>query len=271
MPQDLPLFCISLALYALAALLFALGLTGDSDKKFRAGLILAIAGVLLHTVSLGLRWYFSGHMPGNNLYELNSVGGWLSVLVYLGFQARYPKVRSVGLIVLAITLGMMLYGVSKPHDIGPLSEEYQSRWFFLHIVSAFLAYSCYVVATSAAVLLILKHHLGMQKLFVGRLPEGDLLVEVNARFVAYGMVGHAVMLVSGSVWANTAWGRYWNWDPVETWSLITWLIYAFHLHARAFLHWNGLRLAWVSILALGAIVFTFWGVSHLPTGAVSGL
>jgi len=270
MPPDLPLFCISLALYGLAALWFALGLTGKAESRNRTALVLTSIGVCLHTVSLGLRWYYSGHMPGNNLYELNSVGGWLSVLVYLGFQARYPRVRSLGLMVLVITILMMLYGASKPSSIGPLSEEYQSRWFFLHIVSAFLAYSCYVIATSAAVLLLLKYHLGVRTPFAAALPDEELLLEINTRFVAYGMVGHAVMLTSGSVWANTAWGRYWNWDPVETWSLITWLIYGFHLHARSFLHWGGVRLAWITIAALIAIVFTFWGVSHLPTGAMGG-
>ena len=170
----------------------------------------------------------------------------------------------VGVFVLGITLAMMLYGVNTPHTLGPLSEEYQSPWFYIHIISAFLAYGCYVIATSAAILFLFRALLERVSPTQLKLPSNELLEDLNVRFVAYGFGGHAIMLASGSVWANTAWGSYWGWDPVETWSLITWLIYGFHLHARTFLGWDIRRLAWISIGALIAIIFTFWGVSHLP-------
>ncbi|MCK4535675.1 MAG: cytochrome c biogenesis protein CcsA, partial [Desulfuromonadales bacterium] len=260
---DLNLFWVALAGYLLAGIVLALGLKKGEPLAKKGVLVLWVA-LAIHTISLGLRWQAAGHLPGNDLYELNSVGGWLTVAIYLWIERQYPKARGLGVVVLMLTIGMMLYGVSRPHAIAPLSDEYQSGWFFVHILSAFYAYGCYVIATAAGLLFLVRHY-RKGDTFSERLPSQDLLENLNGRLIAYGFCGHAIMLASGSIWANSAWGRYWGWDPVETWSLITWLIYAFHLHARTFLHWKGHRLAWITVLALIAIVFTFWGVPHLPT------
>ena len=265
MTTDLLFFWLSIGLYFIAILLFFWGLIVNRERSLVLGTFGCGGGFMVQTISLGLRWYHSGHMPGDNLYELNAVGGWFTVLFFLILQRYYPKVRLLGIIVLALSMVMMLYGVFSPHSMGPLSDEYQSHWFYFHIISAFLAYSCYVIATSAAIMYLVKQY-RLRLIDLERLPALDFLEDLNSRFVMYGFGGHAMMLASGSIWANTAWGSYWSWDPVETWSLITWLVYGFHLHARSFLGWRGDRLAWTSILALVAIVFTFWGVPHLPSG-----
>jgi len=260
--NDIFLFWIALAGYLVAIGLLLTSLKKDESLAVK-GVWVVCAALALHTVSLGLRWQAAGHLPGNDLYELNSVGGWLTVAIYLWIQRQYPKFRGLGAVILLLTIGMMLYGISKPHAIAPLSEEYQSGWFFVHILSAFYAYGCYVIATSAGLLYLVRHYRGGP--FSERLPSQELLENLNGRLIGYGFCSHAIMLTSGAIWANSAWGRYWGWDPVETWSLITWLVYAFHLHARTFLHWKGQRLAWISVVALITIVFTFWGVPHLPT------
>ena len=262
---DLLLFWTATAFYGIAILVFLGGHVVQKDKALDLGIHFITAGLVGQTASLALRWYYSGHMPGNNIYELNLVGGWFTVLFFVLLQRFYPNTKVLGTIVLAITLVMMLYGYFKPHSIGTLSDEYQSHWFYVHIISAFLAYSCYVIATSAAILYLGKEY-NAKMAANERLPGQEFLEDLNSRFVMYGFGGHAVMLASGSIWANTAWGSYWSWDPVETWSLVTWLIYGFHLHAGSFLGWKGDRLAWTSILALIAIIFTFWGVPHLPSG-----
>jgi len=261
---ELYLFWATIFFYSAPIGFFFYGLAVKTEKPFEIGVNIVLCGLIIQTIALVLRWFLSGHMPGNNIYELNAVGAWCAVLIYLWLQHYYHQTRVLGIVVLVISISMMLYGISKPHGIGPLSDEYQSPWFYIHIISAFLAYSCYVIATSAAILFLFGQ-LENERWARMRLPSSNFLEDINARFVAYGFGGHAVMLASGSIWANSAWGSYWNWDPVETWSLITWLIYAFHLHARTFLGWSGRRLAWISIVALIAIVFTFWGVSHLPS------
>lgn len=264
MNSDIVLFFITLSLYILAIFTLFYGLIVKSEKPFKTSVNIIVAGFVFQTLSLALRWYSSGHMPGNNLYELNAVGGWFAILFFLLLQFYYPRLRVLGVFILSVSIIMMLYGISKPHGMGPLSEEYQSHWFYIHIISAFLAYSCYVVATSAALLFLSVRYRLKWLVGISKGVSEDFLEDLNVRFVAYGFGGHAVMLASGSIWANSAWGSYWSWDPVETWSLITWLIYGFHLHARLFLNWKGGRLAWTTIIALIAIIFTFWGVPHLP-------
>lgn len=269
MPQsELIALGAAIVCYFMAMVVFLYGLVVRKEKPFSVATGGIYVGFVAHIISLALRWYFSGHMPGDNIYELNSVGAAFTVVFFLGLQRSYKNIRPVGIFVLAISLVMIGYGLSKPHLLGPLSDEYQSPWFYVHIISAFLAYSCYVIATSAAILYLLRRHNLKFFAFWEQLPASDFLEDLNSRFVAYGFAGHAIMLASGSIWANTAWGSYWSWDPVETWSLITWLIYAFHLHARTFQGWKGNRLAWITILALVAIVFTFWGIPHLPEASV---
>lgn len=262
---ELVLFWTTVALYLSGAGVFVYGLFAGSERPFGSGVAIVVLGSVLHGAALGLRWRLTGHMPGDNIYELNSIGAWLAVLIYVGVQHYYPNMRALGVVVLGIGVLVMLYGISKPHKMGPLSGEYQSGWFYAHIISAFLAYGCYVIATSASVFILAGRHATAINWFAAKLPSPGFLEDLSYRMISYGFAAHAVMLASGSIWANTAWGSYWNWDPVETWSLVTWLIYAFYLHARAFLGWRGARLAWVTILALIAIIYTFWGVPHLPS------
>lgn len=259
---ELILFWITIGSYLLAGGILFYGLRRKEELLFKSGVWIISMGLAVQTIGLGLRWYHSGHMPGDNLYELNSVGAWIAVLIYLCLQFYYRKIRVLGAIILPISILMMLYGISKPHEMGPLSDEYQSGWFYVHILSSFIAYGCYVIATASSVFILLRVNLGQLQ---DKLPSSEFLEDLSYRLIAYGVGAHAIMLASGSIWANKAWGSYWNWDPVETWSLITWLIYAFYLHARPFLGWRGKRLAWITILALIAIIFTFWGVSHLPS------
>lgn len=259
---ELILFCITIGLYITASGMFLYGLIRKEEMLFKFGVWIISIGLAAQTIALALRWYHSGHMPGDNLYELNSVGAWIAVLIYLCLQFYYRKIRVLGAIILTISILMMLYGISKPHEMGSLSDEYQSGWFYVHILSSFIAYGCYVIATASSVFILLRANL---ERFQDKLPSSEFLENLSYRLIAYGVGAHAVMIASGSIWANKAWGSYWNWDPVETWSLITWLIYAFYLHARPFFGWKGKRLAWITIFALIAIIFTFWGVSHLPS------
>nr|WP_246325249.1 cytochrome c biogenesis protein CcsA [Dissulfurirhabdus thermomarina] len=178
--------------------------------------------------------------------------------VYLWIQRRYPGTRHLGLFATAAALALLLYGAAHPHAPAPLAEEYRSGWFAVHVLAAFAAYGCYVTSTAAAAALLLPPRRRE------RLPGPDRLEDLAFRLAAHGFVFHAAMLASGAVWAANAWGRYWSWDPVETWSLATWLLYAFFLHARAFLGWHGRRLAAVSLAAFASIVYTFWGVPHIP-------
>jgi cytochrome c-type biogenesis protein CcsB len=101
---------------------------------------------------------------------------------------------------------------------------------------------------------------------MGLLPEKDLLDELNYQSVAVGFPMLTLGVILGAFWGHVAWGRYWGWDPKETWAFISWLVFAFFLHMRIFAGWNGRRIAWIGLLGAGSIVFTYWGVNFLLTG-----
>jgi ABC-type transport system involved in cytochrome c biogenesis permease subunit len=147
-----------------------------------------------------------------------------------------------------------------PGDLAPLEPPYRSSWLAVHVLFAWIAFGSYVVAAAIA---------GYQ-LWIGRggrssdrLPALD---EGSARLVAVGFLGHTVMIASGAIWAHGLWGRYWAWDPIETWSLVSWLTYAMVLHFRFTLGWTGRRAAWLGVAAAASIVVTFFGI-----GAVSNV
>jgi len=258
---EMAFFWPALAGYGVATFLLLLSLASRKENLLRGGRNFLRAAFILHTAALALRWYQTGHMPGANIYELSSAGAWCTILAYQILLARYRHMSFIGPPLLLISLAMLLQGVSRSGSMGPLSEEYQSLWFYLHAVAAFLAYACYAIAAAAGILILGDSRLRPR---MANLPGPELLLDMNSRFVAHGFFYHAVMLTSGSVWADSAWGRYWGWDPVETWSLVAWLLFAFHLHSRRFLGWNGKRLAWLTLLALSSVFLAFWGVSHLP-------
>ncbi|MFC1592166.1 cytochrome c biogenesis protein, partial [Thermodesulfobacteriota bacterium] len=142
----------------------------------------------------------------------------------------------------------------------PMGPAYQSMWLVVHVIFAFLAFGCYAMATGAAVLFLLKGNIDRWK--PGHnLPGQEALDTSGYRCIVLGFINHAVMLVSGAIWAKKLWGHYWNWDALETWSLISFLVYAFYLHVRSFWDWKMQRAAWLAVAGLVVLAISFWGVS----------
>lgn len=265
---EVALFCVTVALYFLGLCLYVFSLLFKKEIWLRWGTVFAGCGLIFHTIALGFRWYASGHFPGNNLYELNSMGSWFAIFLFLILQYEFREARILGVVILPISLLVMSYGVMSAPEMGPLLAEYQNPWFIVHILFAWFAYACYVVACGCAVFYLLKEKYFVgdsPESFYGRLPSLLTLDELSFRSIAFGFVTHSAMIVSGSIWANTAWGSYWNWDPVETWSLVSWLIYGVYIHLRLTFRWKEKKAAWLAILALIAVVFSYWGVPHLPS------
>jgi ABC-type transport system involved in cytochrome c biogenesis permease subunit len=138
-----------------------------------------------------------------------------------------------------------------------LEPPFRSGWLAVHVTFAWLAFGSYLVASALA----------LQYLWVTRraaaVPVPDrraVLDELAARLIAFGFVADSVMIASGAIWAHGLWGRYWGWDPIETWSLVSWLIYGVNLHLRFTLGWSGRRAAAVAALSVVGIVVTFFGI-----------
>jgi cytochrome c-type biogenesis protein CcsB len=141
-----------------------------------------------------------------------------------------------------------------------LMPALQSYWLQIHVATAMIAYSAFLISFGLAIMTLLRERVPA---LAARLPEERLLGTWMSKAVAIGFVFETAMLLTGSVWAQYAWGSYWSWDPKETWALITWLVYAFYLHARVVRGWKGRRLAWTAVVGFAVVLFTWFGVNWL--------
>lgn len=247
-----------IGLYAIAAIGYLFSAIFNKEKLNTYALWVGIIGVFFHTVAVVLRWFLSGHSP-TTLYELNSFGAWLAVLAFLVSQYWRRDLKMLGMVVFPLAFLVMGWGLTKYTLIEPLKPEYQSFWLTLHVIFAFLATACYTLSFSAAVL-----YLWNNNRISDKLPPSATLEELSAKFIGAGFINHAIMVITGSIWANVTWGRYWNWDPVETWSLVTWIIYGIYLHLYFTMGWRGRKLAWLSVGAMIIVIFAYYYIPHLP-------
>jgi ABC-type transport system involved in cytochrome c biogenesis permease subunit len=256
-------FNLSLAGY-LAALLFSVADVFSSRRRFGIAVTtLLSAGLFAQTVYMIWRWAEAGRAPFSNMYESLVLFAWAVVAVYLGIvvgratsrgaasgAAAYSWLAAAAALLAALTLAY----ASTYHDsaIKPLMPALRSNWLTFHVLSCFLGYGAFAVGAAAS---------------IGYLITGkDAFDDATARTISFGFLFLTVGIIAGAVWANSAWGTYWSWDPKETWSLITWLIYAVFLHCRFLRGWKGKRAAWISVLGFASVIFTYFGVNYLLSG-----
>jgi len=228
------------------------------DKRWMrlTGGSLAGLGFASHSLAIVVRWVATGHAPVMGAYENSLSGAWFVVAVGGFFFFRYRAALRAMPIVLAVAVLILGNGIMAPAKLAPLEPPYRSVWLGVHVVFAWFAFSSYVVASGLA-----GYHLYLTRKAVAQpLPRAALVDEVGARLIAFGFVSHVVMLASGAIWAHGLWGRYWAWDPVETWSLVSWLVYGVYLHLRFTLGWKGRRASWVAMAAVATIVITYFGI-----------
>jgi cytochrome c-type biogenesis protein CcsB len=238
--------------------------------------LVLVGGWLAQTVAIGLRWYESyelgiGHAPMSNLYESLVFFAWTIILLYLIIEWRY-KLSVLGAFVTPFAFLGMAYASISPsvnETIQPLVPALQSNWLISHVVSCFLGYAAFAVSCGISITYILKKRYeerqgqgGLMALF----PSSVVLDELIYKSIVVGFPLLTIGIVTGAAWANYAWGTYWSWDPKETWSLITWFIYAAFLHARITRGWHGIKAAVLSIVGFLAVIFTYLGVNLLLSG-----
>lgn len=216
--------------------------------------ILAALALVLVTVSIIARIVASGRGPFSNMYEFSVAFSWGIVAVSLFFLWRY-RVAIIGAVGLVIALAMLIFALTLPSRVLPLVPALQqSVLLSVHVASAIISYGALAVGFSAAVI-----YLFVRNRRVSWLPRPELLETISYRTVIVGFPFLTLTIILGAVWANIAWGRPWGWDPKETASLVTWLIFAAYLHARVIAGWRGARSAWLLVIGFLAILFTFFG------------
>ncbi len=264
-------FYITFALYFVSTIGFLVHIiTLRKDVEKVATSVLG-AGFLFHTIAFGLRWAEGGHPPLVNFHESLSFLAWAMVGAFLVFQ-WLSKVKSFGAFVTPVATVVMAAASFQPGEILPLPPALQSIWLPIHASICLVADAIFVLAFCIAVMYLLQERQIKRKqlgsIFI-RLPSLESLDLMNQRCLTIGFPLLTMGIVTGSIWAEKAWGSYWSWDPKETWSLITWFLYAALLHQRLTVGWRGRRAALMTIAGFAALIFTFLGVSLLLPGAHS--
>jgi cytochrome c-type biogenesis protein CcsB len=248
-------------------------LTGRRTPARLATTFLVVT-LFLHTGSIILRWVESyqmgfGRAPLTNLYESLVFFAWTIGLIYLVFEHR-TKNKSLGVFALLIAFLAMAYASFSPSvnsRIQPLIPALQSNWLISHVVTCFLGYAAFALSFGLSVIYLIKPERSSTYSSEGRspfrFPDHAVLDELNHQMVAFGFIMLTLGIITGSVWAHSAWGSYWSWDPKETWSLITWLVYAAVLHSRFTRGWRGRRIAVMCVFGFACVLFTYFGVNYL--------
>ncbi len=233
-------------LYVVAGVLFSVATIFEWKKLHWVGAVFAILGLVPHSIAIIIRWVVSGHGPYMLRYEVLSSNAWVFIVMYLLASLRWPKLRFAGMIVLPYAFLTMAYGLFSNPEVRKLPPSLRSIWLVLHVTFYKLSVGAILMSLACAVFFLVIDRRGRRG-FLDRLPAQDSLDIFGYRFATFGFTFWTVGVLSGSIWANQSWGRYWNWDPIETWSFITWLFYGLYLHTRFFLGWKGRRAAWFLI------------------------
>ncbi|MDP2157511.1 MAG: c-type cytochrome biogenesis protein CcsB [Nitrospirota bacterium] len=262
------LFELALTFYFAATIVCVLELFKGTKTTSRIMYSLAAAGFVLHTANILARYFISGHMPTANLHEASSFFSWCIVMLFFFLEYRY-RVALLGSFIMPIVFVLMLASSMLPRKIENLSPLLQSSWLFVHTTFAFIGNAAFAMAFGVGIMYLIQEHSIKAKHLGGlfrRLPSLQILDEMNYRLITIGFPFLTVAIITGALWAESAIGTYWRWDPKEVWSLITWLIYAMVLHVRLTVGWRGKRAALLSIIGFCVVLFTFFGVNLLLKG-----
>ena len=261
-------FELALTCYFAATIASITELFKGSRITSRLILLLAVVGFVIHTVSIIHRYTAAGHIPITNPHEATSFFTWCIVLIFLVLELKH-SISLLSSFIMPIVFLLMLLSSMLPRTIKPLSPVLHSSWLGIHTLFAFLGNAAFALAFGLGVMYLVQEHYVKSKNLGGlfeRLPSLQTLDEMNYRLIKWGFPLLTLAIITGALWAESAWGSYWNWDPREVWSLITWFIYASILHARMVAGWRGRRAAVLSIIGFLTILISFFGIKLLQKG-----
>ncbi len=254
-------------LYGLSLLFFIFHAVTGGDTLGKTGQTALRVTVMAHIALIVLRTFEAGRAPFQTLYETLSWFACSGALTYLYVSRKWRGVYLPGTLVSALSLGACLYALlSRSPSVEPLSPPLQSYWFEWHVILAFFSYAVFVVSAAIEITCLIMSPLlarGAARGFCLTLDAMDGLHSTAYRLVLFGYPLLTFAIFSGAAWANEAWGRYWSWDPKETWSLITWTVFTIYLHSKAIPGLRGLPASIFNILGFVCMMMTFLGVNWL--------
>ena len=230
---------------------------------FRCSYWILVAGFICHTIFLGYRYYSLGTAPVLDLKSALGFFSWSIICVYLIFQIKF-RLMVLGSFVAPLAAFLMIISYAMPWVEGPVKPVFKSLWLTVHVGTVFIGNGLFAIAFLAAIMyLIQEHQIKRKRLgsIYARLPSLATLDSINYYSLIYGFPFLTLGMITGSIYAQYALGKYWQWDPKEVWSLVTWLFYGALLHERLVVGWRGRRAALMSIICFCILIFTFVGAS----------
>ena len=239
-----------------------------TERTARIATAFMILGTLLLFAGIVFRGISAGHAPWGNMYEFSITGAFAFSLAYLVALRKYD-LRWLGLLIsfsVLITLGTAITLLYR--NSAPLVPALKSTWLIIHVSTAIICGGVFLLANviAGAYLYLEKYEDGARPFWALRVPSLETLDQLSYRLVAFVFPLWTFSIIAGAIWAESAWGRYWGWDPKETWAFITWVAYAAYLHARVTVGWRGRRAAWLCIFAGSTFLFNYVYVNVWGTG-----
>ena len=260
---------IALVLYLVSTVFYLLSLLNRKEVLEKTGYYVLLAAFVVHLAGTTFRYVLAGYTPITNLHESLSFFA-LCTAAFFVYLRRSYRIAGLGSIILPFIAAMVTWAVTMPSPIRPLPPVLQSYWLPIHTIFAFLGNAIFLVGFVVSIVYLLaerdlKKKKKLHTIFRS-FPSLETLDRINYRCMSYGFPFLTAAIITGSIWAETAWGHPWNWDPKETWSLITWIVYAILIHNRFVIGWRGRKTAYLMILGFISVVVTFLGVNLIIGG-----
>lgn len=256
-------FMAALVAYLIAAAFYFIYGAAKKDRFGRAAWLVLLMGFVIHTVCIVARGVNAGRLPMTNQYEFASAFAWGIALCFLIFVEKF-HFDVLGMFVSPVIFLVIGYASMQSKEIHALMPALQSSWLGFHVSMAIIGYGAFGVAFGVAMVYLLRDRLHGP--LAQRIPAEETLDLIIYRAVALGFLFLTMCMITGAIWAKRAWGSYWSWDPKETWSLITWIIYAIFLHLRLRRGMTGKRAAVFAAVGFLCVIFTYVGVNTLLSG-----
>jgi cytochrome c-type biogenesis protein CcsB len=262
------LFTVTMLLYVAAMVVYFLFIAARREGMAKVAVILQTAGFILHTAALIVRGVGAGRLPLTNQYEFATSFAWGLCLVSLIFVYRY-KFHVLGAFAAPVIFLIIGYAAMQSKDVHELMPALRSNWLGFHVSSAIIGYGGFGVSFVLGIIFLMREYMKDQSFLDRHVPSREKLDLIAYRSVSLGLLFLTFCILTGAIWAERAWGSYWSWDPKETWSLITWIIYAAYLHLRINRGWKGKAAAVFAVIGFIAVLFTYIGVNSFLPGVHS--
>ena len=259
------LFYVTMVLYLASMILYFVFFALKRERSAKMAGWTLLLGFVFHTAAVIVRAIGAGRLPLTNQYEFATSFAWGIALCSLIFLHRF-QFQALGAFVTPVIFLVIGYAAMQSREVRELMPALQSNWLAIHVSTAIISYGAFGVSFAVSVMFLLRGRMCDNPFWLSHIPEEKKLDSISYRAVSLGFLFLTFVIITGAIWAESAWGSYWSWDPKETWALITWFIYAIYLHQRIVRGWKGKAAAIFAAVGFICVIFTYIGVNTLLPG-----